>query len=210
MSTYQDVLTPAKLTAIVKAVEKTDGVELVSSSFGSTTNKGENWNSSLVAVDLVANVDGVEKTFHWVGKFPPEDPKRQLFQKATMMADKEAAFYADLLPALEKFLKDRGLDQELKLAIPESPYAEINPECTYFLLKNLKRAGFSEEFDKQQGLDVAHTELALGTITICPFIIMSLGRFFLSVPSVTHDPSMWSENLLSFSSICCISSTYSI
>ena len=161
MSSFQDILTPEKLTDIVKSVEKTDDVELVSRSFGSTTNKGENWNSSLVAVDVVAKVGGLEKEYHWVGKFPPENQERQMFQKATMMADKEVAFYAEFAPDLKNFLNGLGLDQELKLAIPDCPYAETNPDCVYFLLNNLKKAGFSEEFDKQQGLDAAHTELAL-------------------------------------------------
>ena len=141
MSSFQDILTPEKLTDIVKSVEKTDDVELVSRSFGSTTNKGENWNSSLVAVDVVAKVGGFEKEYHWVGKFPPENQERQMFQKATMMADKELAFYAEFAPDLKNFLNGLGLDQELKLAIPDCPYAETNPDCVYFLLNNLKKAG---------------------------------------------------------------------
>jgi hypothetical protein len=53
--------------------------------------------------------------------------------------------------ALTKFIKQSGLENELKLAVPDSPFAETEEENCYFFLANLKKLGFSEEYDKQVG-----------------------------------------------------------
>jgi hypothetical protein len=51
--------------------------------------------------------------------------------------------------ALTKFIEQSGLENELKLAVPDSPFAETEEENCYFFLDNLKKLGFSEEYDKQ-------------------------------------------------------------
>ena len=51
--------------------------------------------------------------------------------------------------ALKSFIEKAGLEEELKMAIPDSPFGETDSDCSYFLLDNLKRKGFSDEFDKQ-------------------------------------------------------------
>jgi hypothetical protein len=54
-----------------------------------------------------------------------------------------------LFTALKRFIADSVFNTEMKLAIPNCPYAELNEREFYFFLENLKRSGFSEEFDKQ-------------------------------------------------------------
>ena len=53
--------------------------------------------------------------------------------------------------ALENFIRCSGLQREVELALPDSPFAEVDNDKQefYFLLQNLKRVGFNEEFDKQ-------------------------------------------------------------
>ena len=58
-------------------------------------------------------------------------------------------YFLLLIVALKKFIVDSVRDTEMKLAIPNCPYAELDEGEFYFFLENLKKSGFSEEFDKQ-------------------------------------------------------------
>ncbi len=72
-----------------------------------------------------------------------------------------------LLVALKKFIADSVRDTEIKLAIPNCPYAELDEREFYFFLENLKKSGFSEEFDKQVG-NAKTVSILLFVLHVCP------------------------------------------
>ena len=49
--------------------------------------------------------------------------------------------------ALKKFIGEKGLEGEIKLAVPECPFVDVDEH--YFILQNLRKSGFSDEIDKQ-------------------------------------------------------------
>ena len=112
-------------------------------------------------VDFKAMVSGVEKVYHWIGKFPPDSPEQKEFHSGTKMAEKETRAYSELIPDLKKFISDFGLETEIQLNFPPCLYAELEKYEYYFFRENMKDCGYKEEVNKKLGLDVVHIKLAL-------------------------------------------------
>jgi hypothetical protein len=112
-------------------------------------------------VDFKAVVNGTEKEFHWIGKFPPESPDQKDFHSGTKMGEKETQAYAEFIPDLQKFIKDMGLETDIQLNFPPCLYAELEKDEFYFFLENMKECGYKEEVNKKLGLDVDHVKLGL-------------------------------------------------
>jgi hypothetical protein len=111
--------------------------------------------------DFKALVNGVENEYHWIGKFAPDSPERKAFHSTTMMGEKEARAYSNLIPDLKKFIRESGLETDIVLSFPDCPYVELDKTEPYFFMENMKEKGYSEEFDKKKGLDVAHVKIVL-------------------------------------------------
>jgi len=59
----------------------------------------------------------------------------------------------ELFPALNQFIKDSGLENEIKLNFPPCPYAELEEDDFYFFMENMKENGYTEEVDKKLGVN---------------------------------------------------------
>ena len=114
-----------------------------------------------IRADFKALVEGSEKEYHWIGKFAPASLERKVFHNATMMGEKEARAYSNLIPDLRTFIRDLGLEKEIVLNFPNCPFVELNKTEPYFFMENMKEKGYNEEFDKKLGLDVAHVKIVL-------------------------------------------------
>ncbi len=112
-------------------------------------------------VDSKAVVNGTEKEFHWIGKFPPDSADQKDFHSGTNMGEKETRAYAEFIPDLQKFIKDMGLETDIQLNFPPCLYAELEKDEFYFFLENMKECGYKEEVNKKLGLDVDHVKLGL-------------------------------------------------
>ncbi len=51
-----------------------------------------------------ATIDGDEKVFHWIGKFPPKTDSNQIFNRAARVEETEISFYSGFVPALKEFV----------------------------------------------------------------------------------------------------------
>ena len=51
-----------------------------------------------------ATIDGDEKVFHWIGKFPPKTDSNQAFNRAARLEETEISFYSGFVPALKEFV----------------------------------------------------------------------------------------------------------
>ncbi len=56
-----------------------------------------------VILDIKAKIGAIEKVFHWLGKFPPEDESSRRFNRLAHLEEKEIAFYSDFVPKLMEF-----------------------------------------------------------------------------------------------------------
>lgn len=106
-------------------------------------------------------VNGIEKEYNWIGKFPPDSPDQKVFHSGTKMGEKETRAYAEFIPDLKKFISDLELKTEIQLNFPPCLYAELEKDEYYFLMENMKESGYMEEVNKKLGLDVIHIKLAL-------------------------------------------------
>ena len=118
------ILSKAKITEILKDVEKTKSVEITKLSVKMGPAKGENYSGEVMATNFEATVDGKKKEYHWMVKLPPSDPTRTPMIKAMKMETKEFRVYRELIPAFKKLVKDRKADIELHFA--PTPYLEFD------------------------------------------------------------------------------------
>jgi hypothetical protein len=55
------------------------------------------------------------------------------------MGEKEALAYAQLIPDLEKFIRESGLESEIRLNFPGCPFVDLECAEPYFFMENLKQ-----------------------------------------------------------------------
>ena len=67
----------------------------------------------------------------------------------------------ELFPALDQFIKECGLENEIELNFPPCPYAELEEDDFYFFMENMKEHGYTEEVDKKLGIDEDHVKVVL-------------------------------------------------
>ena len=67
----------------------------------------------------------------------------------------------ELFPALNQFIKESGLENDIEINFPPCPYAELEEDNFYFFMENMKEDGYSEEVDKKLGIDAAHIKVVL-------------------------------------------------
>ncbi len=77
----------------------------------------------------------------------------------------------ELFPALNLFIEESGLENEIKLNFPPCPYAELEEDDFYFFMENMKENGYTEEVDKKLGLNFINIlRVPFAQIIFCPKI----------------------------------------
>ena len=158
-------LTNEKLLAIVKEVEGTDNVELVTSNTKSATSAGENYSSTVLCIDIEAKVNGDTKEYHWIAKIPPSDPARIPFNRGLKMEEKEISFYKELIPALKNYIKEKGVDIDLNF--PNCWYTEFHEDPlkgSIIIMDNMVSRGYTDAVEKKKGLGLDYACMAIAEL----------------------------------------------
>ncbi|KAH8293882.1 hypothetical protein KR054_006114 [Drosophila jambulina] len=131
--------------------------KIVSGTWKSATKPGEHFASSLLKVDIQAQLkDSSTKTFSYILKVHPPFTGTDNFTDFNMFP-KEIEMYSKYVPAFEKLYKDAGssVTFSAKSFVLTKPVKE-----EYLLMENLQSSGFKMA-DRMKGLDMEHMRSSL-------------------------------------------------
>ena len=151
------ILHKAKITQIVKEIEKTDNVTINKLEVKPGADKGANFSGEVLSCKVEADVDGSAKSYHWMVKLPAKDPNKLPMNRAMRQEEKEIKVYNTILPAYIKFIQERNADIELSFCpAPYSEFHEINKEdcqlSSMLVMEHMGQHGFADAIDKRKGL----------------------------------------------------------
>lgn len=152
-------VTDERITRAIKNWEGTDDVELEAVVDQEGNAKGDGFMSLLSFIKVKARVRGEARIYDWVVKTTPREANRATMSNKIRMDEREVFFFSGLVPQLERFLTDKGL-QNLLPSTCDIPYCSWTDQDKVLVMANLKSQGWRDAINKKKGLDVHHLRLA--------------------------------------------------
>lgn len=125
--------------------------KIVETTVSCLTSPGDNYSGILLRIDITLESNDEKEEIHAVAKLIPPNKFMQQVLNVQVTCHKEIAFYKDIVPALEKFQKELGVEEVIDL-FPQLYGARVNleggekvDENSVILLENLVEAGKSVE-----------------------------------------------------------------
>ncbi|KAK3893063.1 hypothetical protein Pcinc_003109 [Petrolisthes cinctipes] len=155
--------------------DKGDDAELLTYEIVDFTKKGDNYACFVTSVKARYRQEGRDNIVTYIVKCNPCINSDLIKHFSEFLFNKEAKFYKELLPVLNKQLLNTGQD---KLRLATYLYSTLTESEEIIILKDLRPEGF-KMFDRMKGLDTAH----------CSLVLKELGRL--------HAASVMLQNELS-------------
>lgn len=144
-------------------VDKGEDAKLLTYKIVDFTSKGDNYACFVTSIDVKYRREGTESNITYVVKCSP-CLQNELFKEFSKgLFSKEANFYKELLPMLNKQLLNVGHDN---LRLAKYLFSTLTEHEEIIILKDLRPDGF-KMFDRLKGMDKTH----------CLLVLNELGRF---------------------------------
>ncbi|KAK4309907.1 hypothetical protein Pmani_018488 [Petrolisthes manimaculis] len=143
--------------AIALKTDKGEDAELLTYKIVDFTNKGDNYACFVTSVKAKYRQEGHDNIVTYIVKCNPCFNSDLFKHFSAFLFNKEAKFYNELLPVLNKQLLN--IEQD-KLRLATHLYSTLNECEEIIILKDLRPEGF-KMFDRMKGMDIPHCSLVL-------------------------------------------------
>lgn len=154
--TPQSLITESHVKGAL-AADKGSEADLISWSVVNFTKKGDNYACTVTSICVDYRQGGSEKKIIYVAKCNPCRSIPLLNYFTTMVFEKEAGFYQELMPRLNAELSRTGQDT---LRLPSCFFTHLVKGEEVIILRDLRDEGF-KMFDRIKGMDKTHAMLVL-------------------------------------------------
>nr|XP_053644318.1 uncharacterized protein LOC128696924 [Cherax quadricarinatus] len=154
--TYRSLITESHVKKALKS-QQGSSAQLLSWTVTDFTDRGDNYACVVTSVDVRYHKEGKDRKTSFVVKCNPCRVLPFFNGFSTIIFQKEAGYYLELLPLLNVQLSHVGREP---IRAPHCYFAHITEKEEVIFLEDLRQEGF-KMFDRMKGMDKAHAVLVL-------------------------------------------------